>query len=303
MGTTTVHGDPTRSRERPTRCSRIVTQVAATETMGGDEPPSFEGFCAVCGWAGRFCSSGEVPGRVSRDFQCGGCGSPLVYQAEAGAILDAYAVGAVGCLDDLVQDATFQERAVFHIGHAGPVRNRLKRLTNYEESCFDATLPRGELVQARPRRTNQDHQRLTFADDRFDLLVSSHVLEHVPVPRAALVEAHRTLKPGGRYIFSIPGNLGHHESVIRAGYDDGRLVHHLPPRYHHSPEGEPALVFTDFGTDLLDLLHDVGFVAFVDRPHRPIRRARQNFVIVAIKAPRRRRMRAWRTAITRRPST
>jgi SAM-dependent methyltransferase len=285
------------SPEHATRRTRIVTQVTASDAKGGSRTSSFEGICTVCGWVGRFSFTGEPRGSVARDFRCGGCSSPLVYQAEAAAILDAYARGKALCLDELVDDRDFRSRAVFYVGHAGPIRSRLKRLDDYAESSFTEGVPLGEAVEGHPKRTNQDHQRLTFPDERFDLIVSSHVLEHVPDPSAALREAFRILKPTGRYIFSVPGGLEHRHSLTRAELRAGELVLHEAARYHHSPEDEPALVYTEFGEDLLDTLEDIGFVAFVDRPHRPIRIARRNLVIVAIKVPRARR---WLSALTRR---
>ena len=77
------------------------------------------------GWAGWLVFADEPPGRVARDFRCGGCSGPLVYQAEAGAILDSYGRGQLLCLDELVRDPDFRDRSVFYVGHAGPVRNRL----------------------------------------------------------------------------------------------------------------------------------------------------------------------------------
>jgi SAM-dependent methyltransferase len=258
----------------------MVTRVTASD---GATSPSFAGLCTVCGWRGPFVFTGEPRGRPARDFRCGACGCPIVYQAEASAILDTCGRGKVCSLDALVEDVDFRRSSVFYIGHAGPIRRRLKRLENYSESCFVEGRPLGEPMDGHPRRTNQDHQRLTFDDERFDLITSSHVLEHVPDPRTALAEALRTLKPAGCYIFSVPGPLHRRDSVVRAEVRDGGIVHHEPAQFHRSPEGEPALVFTDFGFDLLDTLEQVGFIAFIARPHRSIQIAHQNSVFVGIK--------------------
>jgi SAM-dependent methyltransferase len=60
---------------------------------------------------------------------------------------------------------------------------------------------RGEYVQA-------DACRLPFPDASFDLVVWSSVLHHIPDRRAALVEGHRVLRPGGR-TFAYDPNLLH----------------------------------------------------------------------------------------------
>ena len=45
---------------------------------------------------------------------------------------------------------------------------------------------------------------LPFADNTFDKVICSEVLEHIPDYRAALVEIGRVLKPGGLFCASVP---------------------------------------------------------------------------------------------------
>lgn len=49
---------------------------------------------------------------------------------------------------------------------------------------------------------------LPFPDDRWDLIVCSHVLEHVADDRSALREFRRVLAPGGRALVLVPRNPG-----------------------------------------------------------------------------------------------
>lgn len=46
--------------------------------------------------------------------------------------------------------------------------------------------------------------KLPFADNTFDKVICSEVLEHIPDYRAALVEIERVLKPGGLFCASVP---------------------------------------------------------------------------------------------------
>ncbi|MDX1735924.1 MAG: class I SAM-dependent methyltransferase [Halioglobus sp.] len=46
--------------------------------------------------------------------------------------------------------------------------------------------------------------QLPFADDTFDKIICSEVLEHIPDYRAVLAEIERVLKPGGLFCASVP---------------------------------------------------------------------------------------------------
>jgi SAM-dependent methyltransferase len=47
-----------------------------------------------------------------------------------------------------------------------------------------------------------------FADESLDFVIASHVIEHTPNPVAALVAAHRVLRPGGKLILIVPDKRG-----------------------------------------------------------------------------------------------
>jgi SAM-dependent methyltransferase len=72
-------------------------------------------------------------------------------------------------------------------------------------------------------------------DGTFDFVLSNSVLEHIPDLEATIAEVSRVLKPGGRFLFTVPGP-GFHENlagsvfphVDRAAYldvIDRRLAH------------------------------------------------------------------------------
>jgi SAM-dependent methyltransferase len=78
-------------------------------------------------------------------------------------------------------------------------------------------------------------ERLPFADNSFDLILSHEVLEHVQDDRAALREMIRTLRPGGRLLLFVP-NRGYpfetHGIYWQGKYRFGNipLVNWLPRR-------------------------------------------------------------------------
>jgi SAM-dependent methyltransferase len=55
------------------------------------------------------------------------------------------------------------------------------------------------------RVVRADGGSLPFADDTFDVVVCMEVLEHVPRMEAVMSEVARVLRPGGRWIISVPG--------------------------------------------------------------------------------------------------
>src|SRR5262249_6289681 len=49
-----------------------------------------------------------------------------------------------------------------------------------------------------------DGDKLPFADNSFDFVINSHVIEHMPNPIKALKEWHRVIKPGGIVFIICP---------------------------------------------------------------------------------------------------
>lgn len=107
-----------------------------------------------------------------------------------------------------------------------------------------------------PRRTlavypDVDMLQMPYESNRFDLVIHSDTLEHVPSPVAALSECLRVLRPGGFCCFTIPIVVGR-LSRTRTG---------LPPSYHGG-EGDKLndfIVQTEYGSDFWIQLFEAGF--------------------------------------------
>lgn len=56
-----------------------------------------------------------------------------------------------------------------------------------------------------------DGKKFPFEDNSFDSIISSEVLEHVFNPKEHLSEIYRVLKPGGKFLISVPFLWDEHE--------------------------------------------------------------------------------------------
>jgi len=148
--------------------------------------------------------------------------------------------------------------AVYEMSSRGPLfeylNGRAGRLTCSE--YFDDVAP----GQSKGGVQCQDVERLTFSDASFDICTSTEVFEHVPDDEKGFREIRRVLKPGGRFVFTVPLS-GSPVTLKRAEIVDGEMLHLLPPEYHGDAirgQGR-VLVYRDYGLDIVVRLRLCGF--------------------------------------------
>ncbi|MEL7645549.1 MAG: class I SAM-dependent methyltransferase [Anaerolineaceae bacterium] len=121
-------------------------------------------------------------------------------------------------------------------GHAAQWQTNLERLPPGARLTL-SDLSTGMVKEARHalaavgRATflNQEAQTLAFSEQIFDVVITNHMLYHVPSPTRAIQEAARVLKPGGRLIAATNG-AGHMAEL-------DFLLHEFEPRF----EAETAM--------------------------------------------------------------
>ena len=156
------------------------------------------------------------------------------------------------CLAKLVGEAQFRKLRIYEPGLIGPFRKFLRELPGYQDSFFMEGVERGEF---REGVQCQDLTKLTFENNRFDLVLSSDIFEHVRRPFGGFREVDRVLKPGGYHIFSIPLTRPMPAAtVFRVDTSGPQDVPVLPEHYHGAPMGGRSLVYTDFGADMTALM-------------------------------------------------
>jgi SAM-dependent methyltransferase len=226
------------------------------------EPTPVLDACPLCGWRGIW-KDADV---ARRDAQsCGRCRASLRYRNQAASILTHLGRGRYVTLRDLVRDADIvANAAVYEVALHGPFIKYFSEIKKYVRSYFWANAKLGETYDG---VRCEDLTKLTFAENSFDLVVSSDVMEHVFNYEDAFREIFRVLRPGGVHVLSIPITWPIPASTVnRAEERDGEIVHNLEPRFHRAGDGTPALVCTDFGFDLLNLLDGIGYEAWFERP-------------------------------------
>jgi SAM-dependent methyltransferase len=209
-----------------------------------------------CHFCGAWVQKGGIENQNYRESRvCETCGSNNRMDALAQVLLRTYGHRA-SSLDHSLH--YFSDLRIHEFTFQGPLFDRLSRLGQFTFSEFYPGVGNGELSASGVRC--EDIENLTFSDNTFDLVVAQDVLEHVPHPRRGLSEVYRTLVPGGRHIFTVPFDRLVEASVVRTLLKEGALTYLLPPEYHGDPiRDEGALVFTDFGIDIVDLIASVGF--------------------------------------------
>lgn len=150
--------------------------------------------CNVCGFEGRFRTAGHPPRYGAR---CPGCRS---LERERLLVL---------CDRDY---HLFADRRVLHFAPERAVRHHVESTRPRHYDLADVESRRGQLTL--------DLGHLAIDDDCYDVIIASHVLEHVPDDHRAFKEMARVLGPDGVAVLMVPIIEGWDETHEDAPEDD-----------------------------------------------------------------------------------
>ena len=98
---------------------------------------------------------------------------------------------------------------------------------------------------------NSDVQKLPFKDNLFDIVICSHVLEHVPDDKKGMQEILRVLKKNGWAILQVPLNVN-----LEVTYEDPSIISPLERLKHFGQEDHVRI----YGRDYYKRLENAGFL-------------------------------------------
>ena len=247
-----------------------------------DRTPYLLGRCNICGSSTAFfCANTEL---YRESLTCAICKATSRYRSLARGILRA--VGelrsvSAEALSDLGRHASAERLTVydtqvpFHYHTcAYPIPDVLSRCEwiDSHTSIYRPGEPCG--VEIGPRMTVQNLERLTFADDSFDIVITSDVMEHVRLDDRAHREIRRVLKPGGIYLFTVPHFRHAHDTLVRVQVvdadDPSSDIYLLEKEYHGDANSEGgALSYRAYGTAVDETLDALGFTVEYSKEDSP----------------------------------
>jgi len=226
--------------------------------------------CGHCGFAGSRLHKDAIWPELAAEWElsaqwlawmneregsrCAWCGASRRSSQLAAAIVDTINARhgtRARHLRGLMREPVARRLAIAEINSAGNLHRALSRSSGL---CYS------EYGSRDPGVPSEDLTRLSYADGRFDLAITSDTLEHVPDVDAALREILRVLEPGAAHVFTVP-MIDDRPTRRRAVVEAGEIRHLLPPSYHGKPGGIGAdfLVFHEFGGDFPERCRSAGF--------------------------------------------
>lgn len=142
--------------------------------------------CPACGYAGPSFIATSNARTVTFQSKCPQCDSRSRHR------------GLIAVLPRILPDVPSGRLLFF-----APERILLDRIRSFSSLAVVTTDFNSTDVDC-PR---EDIQCLTFSESSFNVLLCNHVLEHVADDQKALEECARVLVPGGKAVFTVPGDF------------------------------------------------------------------------------------------------
>jgi len=234
--------------------------------------PYFKGICNICGTKSIFVFDNYLMHRES--FLCDSCRSSNRNRQIANGLLKYFQKCGLTstCIKDLAKELEGKDFAIYDTDSNYYVANLLKEFSGYITSDYREDINLGTLLGK--NHYCQDLSSLTFEDNRFDVIISSDVFEHIRLYKQTIKEIYRVLKSGGSYIFTVPFNskMDEHQTYIEViDVKDASKDIELKPRVFHGDTitNKGAQLFRIYGKKIFREFEDAGFLVEYERTTVP----------------------------------
>jgi len=133
-------------------------------------------------------------------------------------------------------------KKVLHFAPEQAFYKRFRKMPNLDYTTTDLKSPLADV--------KADICNLPFDDDKFDIILCNHVLEHIPDDTKAMKELYRVLKPNGMAILQIPQDLNRAFTFEDNTITDKKERAKIFGQYDH---------VRIYGRDYFDKLKSIGF--------------------------------------------
>jgi len=254
------------------RLRSLRRRILSGNHISQNEPCSqknFAGRCNICGCNTSFIYSDKESYRES--LFCIHCKTISRYRSIARGILraiseltsiEAQSIWQLPSVNETYLRIYDTQRSFYGLRSTYPIPDLLSKCKwiTIETSVYNAAKPPGSKLGL--HQTNQNIEKLTFADSSFDIVITSDVMEHVRLDDDAHREIRRVLKPGGFYIFTVPCNRDS-ETEPRVRVEDpsdaSKDQFVAEKEFHADTSGGKSLAYRIYGKDLDQKLNDLGF--------------------------------------------
>ena len=137
-----------------------------------------------------------------------------------------------------------QELKVLHVAPEQVFFRKFKRFQNWDYTTTDLNSPLADVVA--------DICDLPFQDNKYDLILCNHVLEHILNDLKAMTELYRVLKKGGTLIAQVPLDEGRPKTFEDNSITEANERRRVFGQYDH---------VRVYGQDYYQRLKSVGFSA------------------------------------------
>lgn len=196
------------------------------EALRKENPGKY--FCPVCGTLAKEFAVGGI-GKRRKNAKCPGCGS-----------LERHRIFWLYLINEVWPHLTSDKKDILHIAPERFFVDRIRSLADVNYISGDLLMP-----EAMVRLDLTDMQ---FWDEKFDLILCSHILEHIPDDRKAMSEMFRVLRKGGFLLVMVP-------TFGTETYEDFSIVDPVERRKHFGQEDHVR----KYGLDIVTRLGGAGF--------------------------------------------